>query len=865
MRLAIRNNSNGRTKGLQQMILTRANITLDINKDELRGLGQDTLDSDAANKAMEMLRQKITADMGEDMGVVNSEDDEDIDSDAAFEGESDEEHFGAFKFTQKPGPSQWPKSPKKSTRMSLSVLLDGDGGESANNNNGASNADSQSDEGLSDMEEDEEDILAPTDDEDIELKGDALNKLDSFIDDLSHQKRKASDITEPLPARSIKRRVIPEWMEAAIEGEFAVPSGTDAGKITLDNLLKPSSASGNNASLGSLEKSAKLLSSTKNQPLSAPLHQRQQDRVDREAAYEATKDEVQKWAPTMKRIKEAEHLSFPLQVLGVLNTSSSELASKFKPSTELESAVDQLLKASKLQEEDIEKTEELQMSNLTIEEVTTRHAKLWQMRELMFRAEAKAKHISKIKSKTFQKIQKKAREKNTLTLDQIGVLDPKAADAERLKLEAARAKERVTLRHKNTSKWAKQMNAHGIDLDVDQRQELNAQLECGEQLRHFVESNGENDVAGVAARTFDELAGLDSTDQQSGLLEMKFMCNAEERGYRVTESMADDFRADLVGMTADGVDIVESKGDGPSALEAVQGNQGELIFHPTADQSQNAGPSRVTPVRLTKSNESDTSSMTLKSSVEPVTASPQLDLQPPSQPSQTIPLIENPWLVNPTTSAKLSREKNEILVSKKSLLASKSKAALKKQLACTEDALSHEADDPVVEISLDKAMTIDHAKQKRKQKPKQEGKETTEVVIPVVGATFQNSDDEGDDAEEEGIKAFEQRDLVALVFASNNVVEARSGQGSWGGCGTKKSQPKPHLIKKVPGVTPAARADAGKAQDLPHPYTTKAQFESSLEMPIGPEWNTCMGFQKSTLPKVIKKMGTVINPIEKLF
>ncbi|KAF9503812.1 hypothetical protein BS47DRAFT_1402036 [Hydnum rufescens UP504] len=777
----------------------RANITLDIDKDELRGLGQDTLDGDAANKAMEMLRQKITADMGEDMGVVDSEDDEDIDSDAAFEGESDEERFGAFKFAQKPGPSQRPKSPKKSTGMSLSALLD-------------------------------RDVLAPSDDEDIELEGDALNKLDSFIDDLSYRKRKASDITDPLPARSIKRRVIPERTEAAIEGEFAVPSGTHAGssliesilllpdscainpgKITLDDLLKPSSASGNNASLASLEKSAKLLSSTKNQPLSVPLHQRQQDRVDREAAYEATKEEVQKWAPTMKRIKEAEHLSFPLQAPAVLNTSSSELTSKFKPSTELESAVDRLLKASKLREEDIEKTEELQMSNLTIEEVAARRAELRQMRELMFRAEAKAKRV----------------------------LDPEAADAERLKLEAARAKERA-------------------NPAAQEYRQLNAQLERGEQLRRkiqglnedneapedFVESDGENDVAGVAARAFDELAGLDSTDQQvrrtaktkSGLLEMKFMRDAEERGYRVAESMADDFRAELL---------------------AVQGNQGRLIFRPTADQSQNAGPSRVTPVRLTKSNESDTSSVTLKSSVESVTASPQLDLRPPSQPSQHIPPNRESLAGEPYHP--LSR--NNLLALRMPFLV--------------------EADDAVVEISLDKAMTIDHAKQKRKQKSKQEGKETTEMVIPVIDPTFRNSDDEGDDAREEGVKAFEQRDLVALAFAGDNVVEeftARKqreieadapttidmtlpGWGSWGGRGTKKSQPKPHLIKKRKDK----KAGRYMVKDLPHPYTTKAQFELSLEMPIGSEWNTRMGFQKSTLPKVIKKMGTVINPIEKLF
>jgi U3 small nucleolar RNA-associated protein 14 len=102
------------------------------------------------------------------------------------------------------------------------------------------------------------------------------------------------------------------------------------------------------------------------------------------------------------------------------------------------------------------------------------------------------------------------------------------------------------------------MNARGVDLDVDQRREPNAQLERSEQLRRkiqglneddeapedFVGSDPENDVD-VA---FDELAGLDGTDQQvpqtaktkSGLLEMGFVRDAEERGCRVADSMADD-------------------------------------------------------------------------------------------------------------------------------------------------------------------------------------------------------------------------------------------------------------------------------------------------------------------------------------
>ena len=96
-------------------------------------------------------------------------------------------------------------------------------------------------------------------------------------------------------------------------------------------------------------------------------------------------------------------------------------------------------------------------------------------------------------------------------------------------------------------------------------------------------------------------------------------------------------------------------------------------------------------------------------------------------------------------------------------------------------------------------------------------------------------------------------------------------QGTWGGQGTRKAPPKPHLIKKVAGIDSQSRADFGKAhviisekhdrkaskyltKDLPYPYTSKAQFERTLEMPIGREWNTRIATQRATLPKVIKKV-----------
>jgi U3 small nucleolar RNA-associated protein 14 len=77
-------------------------------------------------------------------------------------------------------------------------------------------------------------------------------------------------------------------------------------KLSLDDLLAPLSAQPPSSSLLSFKQSTKLLATTssKIQTLAAPLPHRTQERLDREAAYEQTREEVGKWGATMKRIKE---------------------------------------------------------------------------------------------------------------------------------------------------------------------------------------------------------------------------------------------------------------------------------------------------------------------------------------------------------------------------------------------------------------------------------------------------------------------------------------------------------------------------------------------------------------------------------
>lgn len=210
--------------------------------------------------------------------------------------------------------------------------------------------------------------------------------------------------------------------------------------------------------------------------------------------------------------------------------------------------MDRLLKSAKMREQDIAQTEALKMNHLSVEEVAERRAELAKMRELMFRAEAKAKRVAKIKSKTYRRIKKKEKAKLAAKL---GELDEEDDEETRLKREVERARERATLRHKNTGKWAKAMKARG-ELDQDQRREINEMLDRGEKLRRRIqgqdsdesdngededdsEHDGEAGIQRIKANAFDEIKQLNVADEDAAettgkkgksVFEMKFMKDA---------------------------------------------------------------------------------------------------------------------------------------------------------------------------------------------------------------------------------------------------------------------------------------------------------------------------------------------------
>ncbi|KAG6919847.1 hypothetical protein DXG01_015552 [Tephrocybe rancida] len=967
----------------------RSKVALDLDREEAAEYGVG-LDGD--NEAREELRARLIGENGDDE-MIDSEDDEEIDSDAAFE-ESDEERFAGF-FSAKD--KQKVRTKKKPIVKFAEVDLNEDeemeqdeAGESLDGEeddveeeeeegdphefldvldvldgrgevDGASDkeataklversgvarswpsafdkdeddADANVDEDAmqeddstgDDSEAEENSNFSQSDAEDAEPE--ALDELQNFISTLdpTAKKRKVADgdasISAAERSRKQRRLTLKERTEAGAENEFRAQ--TSGLKLSLEDLLAPLASQ--SSTLQSLKQSTKVLGSlsSKVKTLPAPLPQRAQERLDREAAYEETKEEVDKWSATMKRIRE--------------------------PTTALESSVDALLRSAKLREEDIEQTEEtmLKMNKLSVEEVEQRRGELRKMRELMFRAEIKARRIGKIKSKTYRKIKRKERERLGEKMEDV---EGSEGEEDRMKREVERAKERATLRHKHTGKWAKKMRSREGE---EGRQEIEDMLSRGEKLRRRIKGVGsddesdedegdedegfEDDAEGDSGRikqgAFDELKRVemedDSLENEAGgksksksIFQMKFMKDAMARQQHSVDRMADDFIKEMGGQSlhTEDSDFEEPPDVDPSSGVIAQRTGGRISYHPGALPNKHS----TIPTRPLGSLASDTSSVTLKST--DLLSPPQspLNLQRPNVP---LPATSdaNPWLApqnSEPTAVKAPKKNNEVVVGKDSTAMSKSKNKLKKLARKRGDEKAKAIDDAVVEISVDNVLTLMSAPVPAQPTTTLVTKKKAAVVPASVLSTSSApapSEEAGDgddtdseiEAQEQILdfkgkgkaklpQAFKQRDLVALAFAGDNVVhefqEAKKreiaadaprevdttipGWGSWGGAGVRAAPPKPQRIKKIAGIDPTNRADYGKAhviisekrdkkaakylvKDLPFPYTSKAQFEKAMERPLGTEWNTRVAFQRGTLPRVVKKPGMIINPLEKL-
>jgi U3 small nucleolar RNA-associated protein 14 len=155
------------------------------------------------------------------------------------------------------------------------------------------------------------------------------------------------------------------------------------------------------------------------------------------------------------------------------------------------------------------------------------------MRELVSWGEVKAKRVARIKSRTFQRIRRQG----------LGKVDVVDSDGEgEVEREVELAKERATLRHKNTGKSARGMKGRE-GVSRNERMAVEEMLERVEKLRRKMQGRDGSDEEGdgigrIKERAFEELGALDRPDEDReasaerlgrGVFEMKFMKDAMAR------------------------------------------------------------------------------------------------------------------------------------------------------------------------------------------------------------------------------------------------------------------------------------------------------------------------------------------------
>lgn len=562
------------------------------------------------------------------VGQVNSDDDSDLDSDEAM-GASDEETFEGFGFRGSQAKTSHTKAPSRSTELELNddKLRDVDlredddkvlGSDEENDGLGEDAVDlatmldasdddkdpnqdrSQASDSLHGSETDgHSENISPAEDEEsmLSFSGDEDDARDSAK--LASLQALVSTMNEPSQDNGRSKAPV-DVQESIPPSEFGLISKR---KLTIADMI-PSLTD------PALRKSLKLLADNDPKPtskrggipkkLDVPLPKRQQDRLDRVAAYKQSRETLNRWIDTVKHNRRAEHLSFPLKDPNATAAPGSQRllpTSHSLPLTDLESTIQNILKDSglalpngKSEEEHIQALEELQANKMPLEEVQARRAELRRARELLFREEIRSKRIKKIKSKSYRKVHRKERERNLQrekdALTAAGVDD---SESEKERQDRRRAEERMGARHRE-SRWAKSVKDSGrAKWDEDARGGVTEMARRGEDLRRRMEgkqvagdddgiisseseSEEEDEIEDGETRNNrklqDRLQRVDedgneseSNEKGSRLASMDFMKRAEARRKARNDAEVESLRRTLAGEeTSSEEEGLESKG-----------------------------------------------------------------------------------------------------------------------------------------------------------------------------------------------------------------------------------------------------------------------------------------------------------------
>ncbi|XP_076912868.1 U3 small nucleolar RNA-associated protein 14-like [Bidens hawaiensis] len=684
------------------------------------------------------------------------------------------------------------------------------------------------------------------------------------------------------------------------------------GRVTIDDFLNPLHGK---SGFSKLRKDAARLDK-KSKSILPPLPKPQQEKIDRKTAYIQTKKRLTEYEPLVKENRERRTIYFNEDIdLG--NSTVGAIVSEFRPRTDFEKKMDLLINAKELSDaHQGDGARLLELNQVSAEDVKERQDRFAKMRNLLFRHELKSKRIKHIKSKTYRRLLKKDKSKVGSTDTE---MDPEVAKELAVKQEFKRAEERMTLKHKNTSKWAKRIKKRGFDVQDDgTRAAISEQLQQHALLTRKRNSMHEDDDSSDASMDDDDddddVISGDDDDEASKL---KFLENGKKRTLELLEEDDDTPKSGLLSLPfmARGQKKKKDAADEEarlalqefeSSLKQLEGDDdlnnnigsvgGRKVF---GAQKKPVPQSKIKVNNKEKDNYFDNSESEDDADItEDVKDKRDQIITKKDVPIDTNILREESEVGHDPLFddiSKVSGPKIAYEVSLFSTNTSKKKRSMK--------------DDDSNQVKSEKKAKANKSKAKAKKSKVAELASNKETDIEHGD---EDSDTDGETRMVDGVitsgtdyELPSQDDLIKRAFAGDDVEgdfemakqEVMNeenpepekpvllpGWGDWTHKQKKrglpawmveeherakrkrdedlKKRPDAHLKHVIISEKVDKKAEKLQMKVLPYPFKNKEHFEQSNRMPLGPEFNPATALGALNQPEVVKKPGVSIQPIK---
>ncbi|CAB1333094.1 unnamed protein product [Coregonus sp. 'balchen'] len=702
-------------------------------------------------------------------------------------------------------------------------------------------------------------------------------------------------------AKSKTARKSGETMKMTSSRETVVQGMDDEDEVELHQALADDNISASEGDkinmsdlIGTLDKTPSALMKMKKQlknlqhnqsTLETPLTRKETERIQREVAFEKTSKEVSRWQSVVLQNQKAEQLVFPLNQEPSGPKRMEQVVAGWKAQTPLEQEIFSLLRMNKqpLHDPVLTPTEEASLRAMSLAKI--RRAELQKARVLQSYYEAKAKRERKIKSKKYHRVQKKVMRKEYLKqFDEMVKTDPAAALEELKKMELSRMKERMSLKHQNSGKWAKS-KAIMAKYDDGARKAMQTQLEVNKDLTQKLVIPADEDEEEDEEDSAETLP--DFVNDAEPIVDQ---VNPWMRGKLSTEPTVQEESSCIqspvvghgeVGKPGEGQDDQEEDEDQMEETEEdalLRGFEERRKLRQTEDVEvapmsmveNDDGKKAETGEISDDDEEAGLSEFTslfhglVKNHVEPPAELPKA--------GAGVGQGESPALLEEGLVRVRTLEDVELLSQD---VSANDPAPLITQTPSTEE--------------TDPQSATQQTKRKRKRviDPNEVlTKEAKVIKVPLAPTAVEDVEDKE-----------EQRVIIKEAFAGDDVISdflkdkrkqeeagrpkvidlTLPGWGEWGGLGLQPSRskrkrfrvkvapPPPRQDQKLPNIIISEKRDssiaAHQVSQLPFPFENPTQFERTIRSPVGRTWNTQNTVQKITAPKVVTQLGAIIEPI----